>query len=97
MSIGATRCTEFGESGYLQKGDEVYTVLYPSEVYDENEIKNMINDGNLDAFPAFLATIYEIDFLPERKMSENKSIRYGDFLKEVSVNHVIYLSVLPNS
>lgn len=49
VSIGATRYTEFGESGYLQKGDEVYTVLYPSEVYDEDEIKNMINEGSLDA------------------------------------------------
>ncbi|HOI83362.1 MAG TPA: DUF5718 family protein [Campylobacterales bacterium] len=49
VSIGATRYTEFGESGYLQKGDEIYAVLYPSELFDENEIKNMISDGSLDA------------------------------------------------
>lgn len=49
ISIGATRYTEFGESGYLQKNDEVYTVLYPSEVYGEDEIRDMVTQGNTEA------------------------------------------------
>ncbi len=49
ISIGATRYTQFGESGYLQKNDEVYTVLYPSEVYGEDEIREMVTQGNTEA------------------------------------------------
>ncbi len=49
ISIGATRYTEFGESGYLQKHDEVYTVLYPSEVYEKGEMAEMIEGGRFDA------------------------------------------------
>lgn len=48
ISIGATRYTEFGESGYLQKGDEVFTILYPSKAYDENDIKEMTQNNSLD-------------------------------------------------
>jgi hypothetical protein len=49
MSIGATRYTEFGERGYLQKGDEVFVVLYPSEVYGEDEIREMVTQGKTEA------------------------------------------------
>ena len=45
ISIGATRYTEFGEGGYLQKGDEVFTVLYPSDIYDKESIYEAILEG----------------------------------------------------
>ncbi|HRF57684.1 MAG TPA: DUF5718 family protein [Campylobacterales bacterium] len=42
VSIGATRYTEFGEKGYLQKGDELFVALYPSDVYDESDVEEMM-------------------------------------------------------
>lgn len=49
ISIGATRYTEFGESSYLQKGDEVFTILYPSKAYDESNIKSIIENDKFDS------------------------------------------------
>ncbi len=42
VSIGATRYTEFGEKGYLQKDDELFVALYPADVYDESDVEEMM-------------------------------------------------------
>ncbi len=49
ISIGATRYTEFGESSFLQKNDELYIIVYPSTIYDEKEIAKMIDDAAFDS------------------------------------------------
>jgi hypothetical protein len=43
ISIGATSYTEFGESTYLQKGDEVYVVVYDSNIYKNSDIKDLVS------------------------------------------------------
>ncbi|RYU65559.1 hypothetical protein ERW51_15315 [Aliivibrio finisterrensis] len=42
ISIGATRYTEFGETNFLQSGDESIVVVYDGERYDSQEIENMV-------------------------------------------------------
>ncbi|MGR6834455.1 DUF5718 family protein [Aliivibrio wodanis] len=41
ISIGATRYTEFGETNFLQSGDESIVVVYDGQCYDSQEIENM--------------------------------------------------------
>jgi hypothetical protein len=43
ISIGATAYTNFGESTFLQKGDEVYVAIYNHKQYSHDEIKNNLD------------------------------------------------------
>lgn len=45
ISIGATRYTEFGETNFLNAGDESVVVLYPEDRYTENSIKEKLKSG----------------------------------------------------
>lgn len=42
ISIGATRYTEFGETNFLQGGDEAVVVLYPEDKYSFEDIKSCL-------------------------------------------------------
>jgi hypothetical protein len=42
ISIGATRYTSFGESTFLQTGDELFVVLYNGEEYDSKTIERLL-------------------------------------------------------
>ncbi|KAB2824459.1 DUF5718 family protein [Aliivibrio finisterrensis] len=42
ISIGATRYTEFGETNFLQSGDESIVIVYDGERYGSQEIENMV-------------------------------------------------------
>ncbi len=48
ISIGATRYTHYGETTFLQKGDEFYVVLYDNDIYCKNPIMNKVMSGDLD-------------------------------------------------
>jgi len=48
ISIGATRYMAYGESTFLQEGDEVIIVVYDSLEYCKNPILMMATSGNLD-------------------------------------------------
>lgn len=48
ISIGATRYTHFGETHFLQEGDEVIVVVYNNDLYCMNPILMMANRGGLD-------------------------------------------------
>lgn len=48
ISIGATRYTQFGETHFLQEGDEVIVVVYDSTLYRMNPILMMANQGRLE-------------------------------------------------
>lgn len=43
ISIGATRYTEFGETNFLQSGDESIVVVYDGEQYGTQDIEEMVN------------------------------------------------------
>lgn len=45
ISIGATRYTEFGETNFLNGGDESVVVLYPEDKYTFNQIKDMLQQN----------------------------------------------------
>lgn len=47
ISIGATRYTHFGETNFLQEGDEVIVVVYDNALYCMNPILSMANRGVL--------------------------------------------------
>lgn len=49
ISVGATRYTEFGEKEYLQKGDEIFVILYPADVYNASDIEKMIGDEAINS------------------------------------------------
>lgn len=48
ISIGATRYTPFGETNFLQEGDELIVVVYDNNLYCMNPILMMTNSGKLD-------------------------------------------------
>ena len=48
ISIGATRYTPYGERTYLQKGDELFVLLYPFERYTPAQIERMIEEGRFE-------------------------------------------------
>ena len=43
ISIGATRYTDYGTTNFLQKGDEAFVILYPENLYSEEEIRGFIS------------------------------------------------------
>ena len=47
ISIGATAYTEYGESTYLEKNDEIFVVAYNSKLYSEDEIINLVKKNDL--------------------------------------------------
>jgi len=47
ISIGATRYTHFGETNFLQEGDEVIVVVYNNALYCTNPILSFANKGVL--------------------------------------------------
>ena len=48
ISIGATRYTNYGETTFLQKGDEVYVVLYDNNIFCKNPILCKVVANKLD-------------------------------------------------
>lgn len=48
ISIGATRYTHFGETHFLQEGDEVIVVVYDNNLYCMNPILSLANKGELE-------------------------------------------------
>ncbi|MGA9046159.1 DUF5718 family protein [Sulfuricurvum sp.] len=49
ISIGATRYTHFGETNFLQEGDEVIVVVYDNTKYCTNPILSMANRNAFEA------------------------------------------------
>lgn len=47
ISIGATRYTHFGETNFLQEGDEIIVVVYDNDKYCMNPILSLANKGEL--------------------------------------------------
>jgi len=48
ISIGATRYTHFGETHFLQEGDEIIVAVYDNNLYCMNPILMMANSGKLN-------------------------------------------------
>lgn len=48
ISIGATRYTQFGETNFLQEGDELIVALYDSDIHCKNPIMSDVVAGNYD-------------------------------------------------
>ena len=48
ISIGATRYTTFGETNFLQEGDEIIVVVYDNNLYCMNPILMMANGNKLN-------------------------------------------------
>lgn len=46
ISIGATSYTEFGESNYLKKDDEIFVFVYDKSHYSYEQIQDMIKENN---------------------------------------------------
>lgn len=49
ISIGATRYTRFGETNFLQEGDEIIVAVYDSTLYCTNPLMSLVNRGDYDA------------------------------------------------
>ena len=48
ISIGATRYTSYGESTFLNAGDEIIVVVYNSKVHSANAILNSLKSNTVD-------------------------------------------------
>jgi len=59
ISIGATRYTHFGETTFLQEGDEIVVVVYDNTLYCMNPLLMMVNRGELDV-PGVSALVQKV-------------------------------------
>lgn len=59
ISIGATRYTHFGETTFLQEGDEIVVVVYDNNLYCMNPLLMMVNRGELDV-PGVSALVQKV-------------------------------------
>jgi hypothetical protein len=59
ISIGATRYTHFGETTFLQEGDEIVVVVYDNTLYCMNPLLMMVNRGELNV-PGVSALIQKV-------------------------------------
>jgi len=59
ISIGATRYTQYGETTFLEEGDEVIVIVYDNALYCTNPIMMMAQRGELDA-PGVSALIQKV-------------------------------------
>lgn len=59
ISIGATRYTQYGETTFLEEGDEVIVVVYDNDLYCTNPIMMMAQKGELDA-PGVSALVQKV-------------------------------------
>jgi len=59
ISIGATRYTQYGETTFLQEGDEVIVVVYDNDLYCKNPILMMAQNGELDV-PGVSALVQKV-------------------------------------
>lgn len=48
ISVGATRYTDYGEHNFLQNGDKAVVVVYPEDVYSQDEIIHRAQTDNLE-------------------------------------------------
>ena len=48
VSVGATRYTDYGKTNFLQVGDMALVVVYPGDVYTEEEIIHRAQTDNLE-------------------------------------------------
>jgi hypothetical protein len=46
ISIGSTRYTEFGESTFLDVGDESFIIVYDSKLYTSRSVEKLVQDSN---------------------------------------------------
>jgi len=60
ISIGATRYTHFGETNFLQEGDEVIVVVYDNNKYCMNPILSMANRNAFEAEEGISALIQKV-------------------------------------
>jgi hypothetical protein len=60
ISIGATRYTHFGETHFLQEGDEVIVVVYDNNQYCMNPILSFANKGELEGKEGISALIQKV-------------------------------------
>ncbi|KFN39969.1 MAG: hypothetical protein JU82_05245 [Sulfuricurvum sp. MLSB] len=60
ISIGATRYTHFGETNFLQEGDEVIVVVYDNNRYCMNPILSLANKGELTDKEGISALIQKV-------------------------------------
>ncbi|HEX5670882.1 MAG TPA: DUF5718 family protein [Sulfuricurvum sp.] len=59
ISIGATRYTRFGETTFLQEGDEIVVVVYDNNLYCLNPMLMMVNRGEFNA-PGVSALVQKV-------------------------------------
>ena len=59
ISIGATRYTTYGETTFLEEGDELIVVVYDNDLYCKNPIMMMAQKGELDA-PGVSALVQKV-------------------------------------
>jgi len=57
ISIGATRYTAFGEKHYLEVGDILYVLVYPHTIYSQEEVMEMIENGEMPSHVSLLRQV----------------------------------------
>ncbi len=60
ISIGATRYTHFGETHFLQEGDEVIVAVYDNHLYCTNPILSLANKGELEGKEGISALVQKV-------------------------------------
>ena len=48
ISVGGTRYNDYGNSHYLKDVDKAVVVVYPEDIYSEDQILNLVESGEID-------------------------------------------------
>jgi hypothetical protein len=65
ISIGATRYTDYGETHFLEPGDDVLVAVYDGEMYDNAEIPHLATRPNVASLPGVSLLKQRVGFSAE--------------------------------
>lgn len=62
ISVGGTRYNDYGNSHYLKDVDKVVVVVYPEDIYSEDQILNLVESGEIDKKADISALVQDVIF-----------------------------------
>ena len=62
ISVGGTRYNDYGNSHYLKDVDKAVVVVYPEDIYSEDQILNLVESGEIDKKADISALVQDVIF-----------------------------------
>lgn len=62
ISVGGTRYNDYGNGHYLKDVDKAVVVVYPEDIYCEDQILNLVESGEIDKKADISALVQDVIF-----------------------------------